>query len=107
MGKIIGIGLGTTNSVVAIMEGKEPKVIVNEEGDRITPSVVAWDDQDEVLVGTIAKRQSVTNPEGTIYSSKRFIGRKFEEVTEESRRGPCNVVRRKNGDAAFDGQGQE
>ena len=106
MGKIIGIDLGTTNSVVAIMEGKEPKVIVNEEGDRITPSVVAWDDQDEVLVGTIAKRQSVTNPEGTIYSSKRFIGRKFEEVTEEAKRVPYKVVRRANGDAGFEAKGK-
>jgi molecular chaperone DnaK len=107
MGKIIGIDLGTTNSVVAIMEGKEPKVIVNEEGDRITPSVVAWDDQDEVLVGTIAKRQSVTNPEGTIYSAKRFVGRRFEEVTEESKRVPYKVVRRKNGDSAFEVKGKE
>ncbi len=107
MGKIIGIDLGTTNSVVAIMEGKEPKVIVNEEGDRITPSVVGWDDQDEVLVGTIAKRQSVTNPEGTIYSAKRFIGRRFEEVTEESKRVPYKVVRRKNGDSGFEVRGKE
>ena len=75
MGKIIGIDLGTTNSVVAIMEGKEPKVIVNEEGDRITPSVVAVDEQGEILVGQIAKRQAITNPEGTIFSAKRFIGR--------------------------------
>ena len=80
MGKIIGIDLGTTNSVVAIMEGKEPKVIVNEEGARLTPSVVAWDDKGEVLVGQIAKRQAVTNPENTVYSAKRFIGRRFEEV---------------------------
>ena len=80
MGKIIGIDLGTTNSVVAIMEGREPKVIVNEEGSRITPSVVAWDDKGEVLVGQIAKRQAVTNPENTIFSAKRFIGRRFEEV---------------------------
>ncbi len=107
MGKIIGIDLGTTNSVVAIMEGKEPKVIVNEEGDRITPSVVAWDDQDEVLVGTIAKRQAVTNPEGTIYSAKRFVGRRFEEVAEESKRVPYKVVRRKNGDSGFDVKGKE
>src|ERR1019366_3831230 len=73
MGKIIGIDLGTTNSVVAIMEGREPKVIVNEEGARTTPSVVAWDEKGEVLVGQIAKRQAVTNPENTIFSSKRFI----------------------------------
>ena len=80
MGKIIGIDLGTTNSVVAIMEGREPKVIVNEEGARTTPSVVAWDEKGEVLVGQIAKRQAVTNPENTIFSAKRFIGRRFEEV---------------------------
>ena len=79
MGKIIGIDLGTTNSVVAIMEGREPKVIVNEEGARTTPSVVAWDEKGEVLVGQIAKRQAVTNPENTIFSSKRFIGRRWSE----------------------------
>ncbi|HMI93143.1 MAG TPA: molecular chaperone DnaK [Polyangiales bacterium] len=102
MAKIIGIDLGTTNSVVAIMEGKEPKVIVNEEGDRITPSVVAWDEQGEVLVGQIAKRQAITNPEGTIYSAKRFIGRRFDETREEDRkRVPFNVTRRGNGDTAF------
>jgi molecular chaperone DnaK len=107
MGKIIGIDLGTTNSVVAIMEGKEPKVIVNEEGDRITPSVVAWDDQGEVLVGTIAKRQAVTNPEGTIYSAKRFIGRRFTEVSEEGKRVPYHVIARSNGDSGFKVSGKE
>jgi len=101
MGKIIGIDLGTTNSVVAIMEGREPKVIVNEEGARTTPSVVAWDDKGEVLVGQIAKRQAVTNPENTIFSAKRFIGRRFEEVTEEVKRAPYKVVRAGNGDSAF------
>jgi molecular chaperone DnaK len=101
MGKIIGIDLGTTNSVVAIMEGREPKVIVNEEGSRTTPSVVAWDDKGEVLVGQIAKRQAVTNPENTIFSSKRFIGRRFEEVTEEIKRAPYKVVRASNSDCAF------
>ncbi|MFN8944485.1 MAG: Hsp70 family protein, partial [Pseudobdellovibrionaceae bacterium] len=83
MGKIIGIDLGTTNSCVAIMEGGEPKVLVNEEGARTTPSVVAFTKDGERLVGQIAKRQAVTNPENTIYSSKRFIGRRFPEVTEE------------------------
>jgi molecular chaperone DnaK len=106
MGKIIGIDLGTTNSVVAIMEGREPKVIVNEEGSRITPSVVAWDDKSEVLVGQIAKRQAVTNPENTIFSAKRFIGRRFEEVGEETRRVPYKVVRAQNGDSAFDVRGK-
>jgi molecular chaperone DnaK len=101
MGKIIGIDLGTTNSVVAIMEGREPKVIVNEEGSRITPSVVAWDDKGEVLVGQIAKRQAVTNPENTIFSSKRFIGRRFEEVGEELKRVPYSAEKASNGDTAF------
>jgi molecular chaperone DnaK len=107
MGKIIGIDLGTTNSVVAIMEGREPKVIVNEEGSRTTPSVVAWDDKGEVLVGQIAKRQAVTNPENTIFSAKRFIGRRFEEVTEESKRVPYKLVRAANGDPAFVVRGKQ
>ena len=101
MGKIIGIDLGTTNSVVAIMVGREPKVIVNEEGSLITPSVVAWDDKGGVLVGQIAKRQAVTNAENTIFSAKRFIGRKFEEVAEEMKRVPYKVLRASNGDSAF------
>ena len=107
MGKIIGIDLGTTNSVVAIMEGREPKVIVNEEGSRTTPSVVAWDDKGEVLVGQIAKRQAVTNPENTIFSAKRFIGRRYEEVSEETKRVPYHVVRAPNGDDAFDIRGKQ
>ncbi|WP_394825823.1 molecular chaperone DnaK [Pendulispora albinea] len=106
MGKIIGIDLGTTNSVVAIMEGREPKVIVNEEGSRITPSVVAWDDKGEVLVGQIAKRQAVTNPENTIFSAKRFVGRRFEEVAEELKRVPYKAVRSPNGDTAFEVRGK-
>ena len=106
MGKIIGIDLGTTNSVVAVMEGKDPKVIVNEEGDRITPSVVAWDDQGEVLVGQIAKRQSITNPEGTVYSTKRFMGRRFDELGDDATRMPYHVVQRENGDAGFDVRGK-
>ena len=107
MGKIIGIDLGTTNSVVAVMEGKEPKVIVNEEGARLTPSVVAWDEKGEILVGTIAKRQAVTNPENTVYSAKRFIGRRFEEVQEEARRVPFKVAKGKNGDAWFSIRGKD
>jgi molecular chaperone DnaK len=107
MGKIIGIDLGTTNSVVAVMEGKEPKVIVNEEGDRLTPSVVAWDDQGEVLVGQIAKRQSITNPENTVFSSKRFIGRRWEEAQEEIKRIPYKALRRDNGDVAFEIRGKQ
>ncbi|UCH30014.1 MAG: molecular chaperone DnaK [Myxococcales bacterium] len=102
MGKIIGIDLGTTNSVVAVMEGKDPKVIVNEEGDRITPSVVAWDDQGEVLVGQIAKRQAITNPEGTVYSTKRFMGRRYDELGDDATRMPYHVIKRDNGDAGFE-----
>jgi len=99
MGKIIGIDLGTTNSVVAVMEGKDPKVITNEEGARTTPSVVAWDDQGEALVGITARRQAVTNPEATVYSIKRFMGRKFGEVAEEMEMVPYKVVKSANGDA--------
>ena len=101
MGKIIGIDLGTTNSVVAVMEGKEPKVIVNEEGSRLTPSVVAWDEKGEILVGTIAKRQAVTNPEHTIFSAKRFIGRRFREVEGECKRVPFTVTKGKNNEDAW------
>jgi molecular chaperone DnaK len=106
MGKIIGIDLGTTNSVVAIMEGKEPKVIANEEGGRLTPSVVAFDDKGEVLVGQIARRQAITNPENTIYSVKRFMGRKFDEVQDETKRVPYKVVRAPNGDCAIEIRGK-
>jgi molecular chaperone DnaK len=107
MGKIIGIDLGTTNSVVAIMDGKEPTVIVNEEGSRITPSVVAFDEKGEVLVGQIAKRQAVTNPEHTVYSSKRFIGRRFDELGSEVDRVPYGMVKGKNGDAWIKVRGKE
>ena len=107
MGKIIGIDLGTTNSVVAVMEGKEAKVIVNEEGARLTPSVVAWDEKGDVLVGQIAKRQAVTNPENTVYSSKRFIGRRFEEVQEEAKRVPYKTSRGPNGDAWIGVRGKD
>ena len=106
MGRIIGIDLGTTNSVVAVMEGREPKVIVNEEGSRLTPSVVAWDDKGEVLVGQIAKRQAVTNPEHTVYSVKRFMGRRFDEVTEEATRVPYKVVKGKNADVNIEVRGK-
>src|SRR5687768_12511301 len=107
MGKIIGIDLGTTNSVVSVMEGKEPKVIVNEEGARLTPSVVAWDDKGEILVGTIAKRQAVTNPENTVYSSKRYIGRRFDEVENETKRVPYKVTKGKDGGAWLEVRGKQ
>ena len=93
MGKIIGIDLGTTNSVVAVMEGGEPKVIENEEGGRTTPSVVAFTKSGERLVGQVAKRQAITNPENTIYSIKRFMGRRYEEVSDEMKMVPYKVVR--------------
>src|SRR5260221_1588640 len=92
MGKIIGIDLGTTNSCVAVMEGGEPKVIANEEGGRTTPSVVGFTKTGERLVGQVAKRQAITNPENTVYSIKRFMGRRFDEVTEEIKMVPYKVV---------------
>jgi len=91
MGKIIGIDLGTTNSVVAVMEGSEPKVILNEEGSRTTPSVVAFTKDGEILVGQVAKRQAIANPENTIFSVKRFMGRSFDEVSEEMKMVPYTV----------------
>src|SRR5881392_3806657 len=97
--KVIGIDLGTTNSVVAVMEGGQPSVIVNQEGARLTPSVVAMAKDGERLVGQVAKRQAVTNPENTIFSIKRFMGRKFDEVASERSRVPYAVVRAANGDA--------
>ena len=100
MGKIIGIDLGTTNSVVAVMEGGEPKVLVNEEGGRTTPSVVAFTKDGDKLVGQIAKRQAVTNPENTIYSAKRFIGRRNDEIKDELQFVPYTVVAKGN-DSAF------
>ncbi len=93
MGKIIGIDLGTTNSVVAVIEGGEPKVIANEEGGRTTPSVVGFNKTGERLVGQVAKRQAITNPENTIYSIKRFMGRRYDEVNEEMKMVPYKVVR--------------
>jgi len=93
MSKIIGIDLGTTNSVVAVMEGGEPVVITNAEGSRLTPSVVGFTKTGERLVGQVAKRQAVTNPENTVFSIKRFMGRRFDEVSEEMKMVPYRVVR--------------
>jgi molecular chaperone DnaK len=98
MGKVIGIDLGTTNSVVAIMEGGEPVVITNSEGGRTTPSVVAFAKDGNRLVGQVAKRQAVTNPENTVYSIKRFMGRRFNEVSDEIRQVPYKVISASNGD---------
>jgi molecular chaperone DnaK len=105
--KVIGIDLGTTNSVVAVMEGDQPTVIVNQEGARLTPSVVALTKDGERLVGQVAKRQAVTNPENTIFSIKRFVGRKFDEVSSEASRVPYKVVRAQNGDAWVDARNKK
>ncbi|MCX7944665.1 MAG: molecular chaperone DnaK [Deltaproteobacteria bacterium] len=106
MGKIIGIDLGTTNSVVAIMEGKDVKVIENEEGSRTTPSVVGFLRENEIVVGQVAKRQAITNPENTIFSIKRFMGRRFNEVEQEIKMVPYKVVQAPNGDAHVEIRGK-
>jgi molecular chaperone DnaK len=107
MSKVIGIDLGTTNSVVAVMEGGEPAVIVNQEGARTTPSVVGFTKEGERLVGQVAKRQSVTNPDSTVFSIKRFMGRKHDEVSAEVARVPYKVVKADNGDAWVDVRGKK
>jgi len=107
MSKIIGIDLGTTNSVVAVMEGGQPVVIPNQEGGRTTPSVVGFTKSGERLVGQVAKRQSVTNPENTVYSIKRFMGRRYDEVSEEMKLVPYKVVRGDNGDARVEVLGKK
>ena len=107
MSKVIGIDLGTTNSVVAVMEGGEPAIIVNQEGGRTTPSVVGFTKEGERLVGQVAKRQSVTNPENTVFSIKRFMGRKHGEVSQEIARVPYQVVKTDNGDAWVEVRGKK
>ncbi len=107
MSKVIGIDLGTTNSVVSVMEGGQPTVIANQEGNRTTPSVVAFTDDGEKLVGLVAKRQAVTNPTRTIYSAKRFMGRRFAEVPEEVTIVPYEVVKADSGDARIKIDGKE
>jgi molecular chaperone DnaK len=106
MSKIIGIDLGTTNSVVAVMEGGNPVVITNPEGSRTTPSVVAFSKGNERLVGQVAKRQAVTNPENTVFSIKRFMGRRYDEVSEEMKMVPYKVVEAENGDARIEIKGR-
>src|SRR6266851_4376438 len=106
MSKVVGIDLGTTNSVVAVLEGDSPTVIPNSEGGRTTPSVVAFTKEGERLVGQVAKRQAVTNPENTIYSIKRFMGRKFSEVAEEVKMVPYKVVEGPNGDVRIEVRGK-
>ena len=107
MGKVIGIDLGTSNSVVAVMEGGESVVVTNSEGNRITPSIVAFSESGERPVGQVAKRQAVTNPENTIFSIKRFMGRKYDEVDEEMKMVPYEVVKASNGDARVRADGKE
>lgn len=106
MGKAVGIDLGTTNSAVAIMESGKPVIVVNSEGDRVTPSVVAFTKDNRRLVGTLAKRQAIMNPEATIFSAKRFIGRKYDEVSEEMKIVPYKVARGDNDAVYFDIQGK-
>jgi molecular chaperone DnaK len=107
MAKVIGIDLGTTNSVVAAMEGGNPVVIPNQEGSRLTPSVVAFTKDGEILVGQVAKRQAITNPENTIFSIKRFMGRRYDEVQEEIKKVPYKVVRASNGDVRIEVRGKQ
>src|SRR4029453_14026504 len=101
------IDLGTTNSVVAVMEGGQPAVLVNQEGARITPSFVAFTKEGERLVGQVAKRQAVTNPENTVFSIKRFMGRKFSEVTGEQQRVPSRIAAPDNGDTWVEARGKK
>ncbi len=101
MAKAVGIDLGTTNSVIAVWEGGEPSVVPNSEGNRTTPSVVAFTDTGERLVGQLARRQAILNPKGTIYSAKRFIGRHFDEIPDEAKAVAYDVVPGENGEARF------
>lgn len=107
MAKIIGIDLGTSNSVVSFMEGGNAKVIPNKEGTQTTPSIVAYTKDGKRLVGTLAKRQAVTNPENTIFSAKRYIGHTYDEIKNEAGRMPFKIVKRANGDVAFSVEGKE
>src|SRR5258707_1985430 len=109
MAKVIGIDLGTTNSVVAVMEGGEPKVLTNSEGSRITPSVVAFTESGERLVGQVARRQAITNPTNTIFSIKRLIGRRFDDplVQKAMKTLPYKIVKADNGDAWVEVKGKK
>jgi len=106
MAKVIGIDLGTTNSVVAVVEGGDPVVIANQEGSRLTPSVVGFTKDGEILVGQVAKRQAITNPDNTVFSIKRFMGRRYDEVLQEIKLVPYKVVRAENGDARIEVRGK-
>src|SRR5512136_2814851 len=107
MSKVIGIDLGTTNSVVAVMEGSEPVVITNPEGSRLTPSVVGFTKDGDRVVGQVAKRQAVTNPENTVFSIKRFMGRRYDEVSSEMKLVPYKVIKAPNGDARVEIMGKQ
>ena len=109
MGKVIGIDLGTTNSCVAVMEGKTPKVIENSEGDRTTPSIVAFTKDNEVVVGQPAKRQAVTNPQNTVFAVKRLIGRRYDDpvVAKDRDMVPYKIVGAENGDAWVEAGGRK
>src|SRR6516162_8470976 len=107
MAKVIGIDLGTTNSVVAVVEGGDPTVIANQEGSRLTPSVVAFTKEGETLVGQVAKRQAITNPENTVFSIKRFMGRRYDEVLQETKLVPYKVVKAANGDVRIEVRGKQ
>src|SRR5919108_35843 len=107
MAKVIGIDLGTTNSVVSVVEGGNPTVIANQEGSRLTPSVVGFTKDGEILVGQVAKRQAITNPENTVFSIKRFMGRRYDEVLQEIKLVPYKVVKAPNGDARVEVRGKQ
>jgi len=107
MAKVIGIDLGTTNSVVSVVEGGNPTVIANQEGSRLTPSVVGFTKEGEILVGQVAKRQAITNPENTVFSIKRFMGRRYDEVLQEIKLVPYKVVKAPNGDARVEVRGKQ
>src|SRR3989339_741265 len=106
MAKVIGIDLGTTNSVVSVVEGGEATVIPNQEGSRLTPSVAAFTKEGETLVGQVAKRQAITNPENTVFSIKRFMGRHYDEVLQEIKLVPYKVIKAQNGDARVEIRGK-
>src|SRR5437879_2031240 len=107
MAKVIGIDLGTTNSVVAVVEGGNPTVIANQEGSRLTPSVAGFTKDGEILAGQIAKRQAITNPENTVFSIKRFMGRRYDEVLQEIKLVPYKVVKAPNGDVRVEIRGKQ
>src|SRR3989475_10927354 len=107
MAKVIGIDLGTTNSVVAVVEGGDPTVIANQEGSRLTPSVVAFTKEGATPVGQVAKRQAITNPDNTIFSIKRFMGRRFDEVLQEAKLVPYKIIKAQNGDVRIEARGKE